>query len=263
MKAINKFLLFTSIFIIFCGLMYQAESSDISKEMSMTDTTFTTGNKRNMITLTDENASEENTQSMTNEENEQVPGTQFQSGSEAPALEFIQYRLNAVKNITGKEMVVTTSSGSKDIPPGGEDSVLIGGEESVSVSLNGTEDKYQVKQNQKPKMVLQALYNLSSDEIHLKRLQAITGYRIIIKDDYADQLEIKITGPVKYDIAERTDSGIVINVKLNAFSTERAFDNYANRIDKERYSAGFNVTVKDKYAPHKLSQMGVFYFTEW
>jgi hypothetical protein len=263
MKTINKSSLFSAILLIIYGLLYQNGSSEISGIMSVTDTTFSSSNKRNMITLTDENAGDENTQTITYEENESSPGTQFPSGSESPTLEFVQYRLNTVKNITGKEMVVTTSSGSKDIPPGSEDSVLIGGEESVSVSLNGTEGTYQVKQNQKPKMVLQALYNLSSDEIHLKRLQEITGYRVIIKDDYADQLEIKITGPVKYDIAERTDSGIVINVKLNAFSTERAFDNYANRVEKERYSAGFNVTVKDKYAPHKVSQMGVFYFTEW
>jgi hypothetical protein len=220
-------------------------------------------NKSNVITLFDDNTNNVNTQTIADEENVFGTGLPVQSGSESPALEFVQYRQNQVKNITDGEMVVTTSDGSKSIPPGAQDSVLINGDESVSVSLNGNGYQYKVMQNQKPKVVLQALYNMSADEIHLRRLQAITGYRIIIKDDHADQLELKITGPVIYEITKRTDIEIIINVKLQAFLTRRAFENYANSVDKDRYSTGFNVTVKDKYAPHKFSQMGMFYFTDW
>jgi hypothetical protein len=229
----------------------------------MADTTFSLNNKQNVITLTDDNENNENTPTVTVEENSFSTGNTVQSGSESPALEFVQYSQNQVKNITDSEMVITTSEGSKSIPPGVQDSVLINGDESVSVLLDGNKYNYQVRQNLKPKLILQSLYNMSADRIHLTRLQSMIGYRVIIKDDYADQLEIKITGPVKYEIVKQTGNEIIINVKLNAFPTERAFKNYANSVDKDRYSTGFNVVVKDKYAPHKISRMGMFYFTDW
>jgi len=263
MKTLIKNALFLFILIILCTLTYQADSSDMTGITGAADTTFSTKDKQNVITLTDDNVSDQNTQTVTEEEIEFSTGNPVQSGSESPALEFVQYRQNQVKNITDGEMVITTLEGIKSIPPGVQDSVLINSDESISVLLDGNKYNYQVRQNLKPKIILQALYSMSADEIHLTRLQSMTGYRVIIKDDYADQLEIKITGPVKYEIAKQTGNEIIINVKLNAFPTERAFENYTNSVNKDRYSAGFNVTVKDKYAPHKISQMGMFYFTDW
>lgn len=263
MKTLIKNALFSFILIILCTLTYQADSSDMTGISGAADTTFSTNDKQNVITLTDENASDKNTPTVLDDGTEFSSGNPVQSGSESPALEFVQYRQNMIKNITDGEMVITTSDGSKSIPPGVQDSVLINSDESISVLLDGNKYNYQVRQNLKPKIILQALYSMSADEIHLTRLQSMTGYRVIIKDDYADQLEIKITGPVKYEIAKLTGNEIIINVKLNAFPTERAFENYTNSVNKDRYSAGFNVTVKDKYAPHKISQMGMFYFTDW
>ena len=100
-------------------------------------------------------------------------------------------------------------------------------------------------------------------EVHLEKLQKVTSYRVTINDDYASQLELNISGPVKYRIAKRTEDEIVIDITLDAYKTYSSFESYADRMNTDDYQTYFRIDVKDMYAPHHIYGQGYFRFTEW
>jgi hypothetical protein len=184
-------------------------------------------------------------------------GVQFPSN-------FIQYHANMIRNGNSVPLVVKTSSGSNTIPPYSTKSITFMGDNTVLLTAGNESKTYPVKENQKPRLTLQSLVPQSGDEISLRQIQTTTGYRVTINDDYADQLDYKITGPVVFKEVQRTSNQIVIDVRLNFLGSKASFDTYQdNHPNRDIYTATFNVTVRDKIAPQTVSQLGIFRFTDW
>jgi competence protein ComGC len=161
-------------------------------------------------------------------------------------------------------MEVKTSSGTFTIPPNSTKAITLSGDNTVVLVAGNQSKTYSVKENQKPKLSLQVLVPQSGDEISLRQIQSTIGYRITITDDYSNQLDYKITGPVTFKEVQRNENQIVIDVRLNYLGSKAAFDQYVdNHPGQNVYTATFSVNVKDKIAPHTVSQIGIFRFTDW
>ena len=174
-------------------------------------------------------------------------------------LDLVQYRDNPIPNIGNAPITIKGIT----IAPHTTKSIPIGGENSVLFTSGNISKTFPTRENQKPKLSLQSMVPLSGDEIHLSKIQSVVGYRVTISDDFAGQLDVKITGSVTYKIMKQTDKEIIIDVTLNAFPSKSSFDNFTDIHSQDRYSSTFNVTVKDRIAPHSMAQVGIFYYTEW
>ena len=221
------------------------------KSKTSCDTTFSP-NKPNVLII--EGVSQEN---------EKPSDNKIAGGNQPLMLNLYQFSKNVITNTGVLDMEISTANDTKTIKAGTTDSIVIMDDKSIKLNYGGDISNILTKENQKPKVTIVPLYDLTSSKIHLSKLQKSVSYRVIITDDFTHQLDFKITGPVKYELTKFTENEIILDVHLDAFPSQMAFESYSNAFDKEKYSMGFNVIVKDKIAPHQVKKMGVYYFTEW
>jgi hypothetical protein len=178
---------------------------------------------------------------------------------------FIQYKENTINNPNSVDLTVKTSQGTFTIPPRSAKAVLLGGDNTIMMTAGGKSSTFPVKENQRPRVDVQSINSgIGQEDVSIHKLESTVGYRVTITDDYADQLEYKITGPVTYKQVQRTPNQIVIDVTLNFLKSKGSFDNYQDaHPNLDRYTVTFGVNVKDKYAPHNENKIGVFNFTDW
>jgi hypothetical protein len=178
---------------------------------------------------------------------------------------FVQYKENTINNPNSVEMVVKTSNGSFSIPPRSAKAILLGGDNTIVLSAGGQSSTFPVKENQRPKIEVQSINSgIGQEDVSIHKLESTVGYRVTITDDYTNQLEYKITGPVTYREVQRNSNQIVIDVTLNFLRSKASFDNYVDaHPDLDKYTVTFAVNVKDKYAPHNENKIGIFNFTDW
>jgi hypothetical protein len=178
---------------------------------------------------------------------------------------FIQYKENPITNPNSVDMTVNTSKGSFTIPARSTKDVLLGGDEHIVLTAGGKSSTFPVKENQKPTITVQSINSgIGQEDVSIHKLESTVGYRVTINDDYANQLDYKITGPVTYKQVERNANQIVLDVTLNFIKSKGSFDNYVDaHPNLDKYTVTFGVNVKDKYAPHNESKIGVFNFTDW
>ena len=165
-----------------------------------------------------------------------------------------QYTQNTLNNPydTPLEIVGITS-----IPPKSTKSFETGGQSSVTIKVGNSTKTVELKPNEKPKISMQRLTNMGPD-VSVKTLQSVTGFRVVITDDFPGQLDVKFSGPV--DV--KTLSNGTYDVTLRAFGSKNAFDNFAEGKDSP-YSIGFTVTVTDKIAKQTVTGQNSFQFGDW
>jgi hypothetical protein len=164
-----------------------------------------------------------------------------------------QYHINSVNNQGDNPINVA----GVNIPPHSTGKVQIGGETTVVITAGSVNKTVSTLPNQKPKISFQRVATMDGDA-RVTQLQHSVGYRVTVQDDFPDQLDIKVSGPVT--IKEVAPG--VIDVTMNAFSSKAAFDNFTDG-KTSPYTIGFNVVVKDKIAPHSVTGQQSFYFGEW
>lgn len=170
---------------------------------------------------------------------------------------FVQYRQNTVTNGNAFEMIVQTESGNITIPPKSSKSVLINGDNAVTLKVENITKTYSVKENKKPQISFQRLTEMN-DDAKVTVLQRNVCYRVSVVDDYFEQLDVKFSGSV---IVKDKGKGIY-DVTMNAFANRLSFDNYIDSRTSP-YSIGFTVSVSDKIAPHRITGQQSFVFGEW
>jgi len=175
------------------------------------------------------------------------------------SIEIYKYHNNIIQNNGSGEININ----GKSIEAGKIDSVLINNEEIVSITTSKESFMIQTRENTPHNITLQKIISMSGEDIKLSAIQKVTGFRITITDDFADQLDYQILGPVTYKIAKRTNDKIVIDISLNAYRSEEEFNTYAQKDAFDKYTSVFNITVKDNIAPYTFTDKGTFTYTEW
>ena len=192
-----------------------------------------------------------------NIDKEPVIGVEFPSN-------FIQYHENSIRNANDIPLVVKTSAGSYTIPAKSTKAITLGGDNTVTLSAGNESKTYTVKENQKPKINLLVLVPQLGNDISLREIESQTGYRVTITDDYINQLDYKISGPVTFKEVSRKENEIIIDVNLNFLGSSGAYDKYEeSRPNEEVHTVSFSINVKDRIAPQTANQIGVFKFTKW
>jgi hypothetical protein len=168
-------------------------------------------------------------------------------------MQLIQYHDNIIQNKNGYPITVKGIT----IPANSTKTVRIDGDAAVVISSSQSSTTVSTSQNKRPEISFQKLTDMGANA-SAKQLQRITGYRVKIQDDYPEQLEVKITGPVSVKKVDNT----TYDVTLNAFSNESAFNSFAENRTAP-YQVGFSVIAADKIAPHNLNRQQAFVFGEW
>lgn len=170
---------------------------------------------------------------------------------------FVQFRQNSINNPNNTEMNVITSSGTTVISPKSTKSVTILGDNTITLSSGGKTETFNVKENKKPQVSFQRITTMN-DETKVTTLQRNVGFRVTIQDDYPDQLEVKISGPVTFkQVSDNT-----FDITMNAFGSISVFDNYIAEKNSP-YTVGFTVSITDKISGHKITGQQSFIFGEW
>lgn len=161
------------------------------------------------------------------------------------------------ENIVNNKGDVSISIAGITIPAHSSKLVLLQGQTSVVISSGSMTKTVVVMDNKKPQISFQRVSSMGGDT-KVTNLQRNVGFRVVINDDFPEQLEVKFGGAVTV----KQVSSNTYDVTLNAFSSKSAFDNYTEGKDSP-YNIGFTVTVKDKYAPHSVTGQNNFSFGEW
>jgi len=176
--------------------------------------------------------------------------------------DLVMFRPVKLTNISNEPFIIKTPTETIEIASNSTQEVIL--KENLVDMISGNQQKpMMLIENTIPTINIQRLIPIDGEELHLGMLQRITGYRVTIEDDYAEQLDFRINGPVKFRIAKRTGNIIVIDVTLEVYITRAEFERTTENLNRDDYTSYFNINVKDLYAPHKLDGQGIFRYTEW
>ena len=173
-----------------------------------------------------------------------------------------QYTNNTITNRGNQTLEIVGSDGSRltTIPPGSSKTFLVKGQSSITYKKGNQSKTVKTIKNSKPSITLQRLAP-SGEDISIRRIQSTTGYRITITDDVLSQLSIDFSGPISVK-DKSTSSKLVYDVSLQFLGSKVAYERYTDSRD-EPYTVGFNVTISDRIAGHKVTRKGIFVFGEW
>lgn len=170
-------------------------------------------------------------------------------------IEFVQYHVNQLNNPYDTPLEVV---GVTTIPPKSSKSFELGGQGTVTVKVGNTSKTITVKENQKPKIGMQRMASMGEDT-RVSQLQSTTCYRVVISDDFPEQLDVKFSGA---GISVKNAGSNTYDVTLNHFGSKSSFDAWSEGKDAP-YSLSFTVTVTDRISGHKVNGLGLFQFGEW
>jgi hypothetical protein len=165
-----------------------------------------------------------------------------------------QYTQNTLNNPydTPLEIVGVTT-----IPPKSTKTFETGGQGSVTIKVGNATKTVELKPNEKPKISISRVTNMG-EGVSVRTLQSVTGFRVVISDDFPGQLDVKFNGPIEVKNAGQN----TYDITMKAFGSQSAFDNFSSGKDSP-YSVGFTVTVKDKIAGHTVTGQQSFIFGDW
>lgn len=177
-------------------------------------------------------------------------------------VDLVSYKPYKITNTSNEPFVIKTPTETIEIASNSTENVIFTSD-AVDMFSGNTYQTSMVSTNKLPELYTQTFVSNAGEEIHLGKLQATTGYRFTIKDDFTDQLDITVTGPVTYKIAKKTLNEIVVDITLAAYQNRGEFERFTENSNSEFFMSYFTITVKDLYAPHKVSDNGLFKYTEW
>ncbi|MBS1494280.1 MAG: hypothetical protein JST55_12255 [Bacteroidetes bacterium] len=165
-----------------------------------------------------------------------------------------QYTENSLNNPYDTPLEIV---GITTIPAKSTKSFTTGGQSSVTIKVGSSSKTVELKPNEKPKISISRVTNMGED-VSIRTLQSVTGFRVVISDDFPGQLDVKFSGPVEVKNAGQN----TYDITMKAFGSKSAFDNFSSGKDSP-YSVGFTVTVKDKIAGHTVTGQQSFIFGDW
>ncbi|MEI7484380.1 MAG: hypothetical protein WCK13_06680 [Ignavibacteriota bacterium] len=171
----------------------------------------------------------------------------------------VQFRVNQVSVNRNSEPLYIYGDGKllTTVQPNQGGSFILKGESTVVYKCGNAEKQTGTKENVTQTLNFQA-FNAGGSEKSLREIQSTVGWRVVVSDDYYDQIDVKITGPVKWE-----DKGKgTFDVKLMLCGSKDEFERKFGDKDGP-YRANFTVTATDKISGKKISQMKEFVFGEW
>lgn len=168
-------------------------------------------------------------------------------------LDLYQFHQNNVPNQGNSPITIAGVT----IQPHSTGKVTLGGESVVTITSGSISKTVNVKENKKPQISFQRLTSMGEDA-KVSNLQRNLGFRVVISDDFPEQLDVKFNGSVS---VVNKGSG-VYDVTMNAFGSRSAFENYIEN-KQAPYSLGFTLSVSDRLAGHKMTGQQTFTFGEW
>ncbi len=169
-----------------------------------------------------------------------------------------QYTVNSIKNSNAEPLqIYADNSLIQTIPANSSGSYQLKNQSIVKYVCGGTSKQVETLPNQIQKISFQSFSAGSADK-KLRELQSVIGWRITVEDDFVDQIDIKVTGPVK---AKQVGKGI-IDVQLQVCGSKDQFDKMFGDRDAP-YTVTFNVVATDKISGKVVSRQGSFIFGEW
>jgi len=166
-----------------------------------------------------------------------------------------QYHDNSVTNRSDISITVNGVT----ISPHATGTVRCGGDASVMVSAtNGASRNVPVRENKPPQIQVQQMAQMGP-EAKISALQSTVGFRVTIVDDFPDQVDVTISGPVtKKEVGSK-----VYDVYLNYIHSKDEFDRFTSTRGDAPYQVAFTINVSDRIAPHKVSKSVQFVFGDW
>lgn len=171
----------------------------------------------------------------------------------------VQNRVNQVSVNRNSEPLYIYGDGKllTTVAPNSSGSFLLKNESTVTYKCGNAEKSVGTKENETQSLSFQS-FSAGHPEAKLREIQSIVGWRVTIKDDYIDQIEVKIKGPVKI---EEKGKG-VYDIKLSVCTSKEQFDRMYGTKDSP-YKVSFEVSATDKISGKKISQTREFTFGEW
>lgn len=169
-----------------------------------------------------------------------------------------QYTVNSIRN--NNDLPLTINADGKNIitiPPKSSAQYQLGGEKEVVYVCGNSRKSVTTKENRVQKITFQVV-NAGSAEKSLRVLQSTVGWRIIIDDDFVNQIDVSIKGPVKVE----TKGNGVYDVMLKVCASKDQFERIYGDKDAP-YTVSFDVTATDRISGKKVSQQRSFMFGEW
>lgn len=170
-------------------------------------------------------------------------------------IQLVQYRENVINNASGEDLILVLDDATEIVvKANSKRTVTLGGQKKVTFKRGGQSVTCVTKTNEQP------IINFTrvNGSKKLTELQRTVGYRVTIQDDFIDQLDIKIAGSIR---VAQVGNG-VYDITLSAFSSEAAFDRYAD-MSEEPYKTLFTVSVTDKVSHQSITRVGIFEYEEW
>lgn len=182
-----------------------------------------------------------------NDEEEPIPVIQ--------KVKLVQFRENTLRNLNNVDMSLKFDDGTTLIvPPKSSKTFVIKGQNSVTITAGNQTEVISIDKNDNPKINFKKIAGTKK----VSELQRIIGFRVEILDDYPDQLEVSISGSVKYvQVAP-----MIYDVTLNYFTSRSSFEKFTENRDSP-YRINFSVTVTDKVSGKPITQIGTFEFEDW
>ncbi|MBS1515298.1 MAG: hypothetical protein JSS63_09715 [Bacteroidetes bacterium] len=165
-----------------------------------------------------------------------------------------QYTQNTLSNPYDTPLEIV---GITTIPAKSTKTFETGGQGSVTIKVGSSSKTVELRPNDKPKVSISRVTNMG-ENVSVRTLQSVTGFRVVISDDFPGQLDVKFNGPIEVKNAGQN----TYDITLKAFGSKSAFDNFSSGKDSP-YSIGFTVTVKDKIAGHTVTGQQSFIFGDW
>jgi len=166
----------------------------------------------------------------------------------------VQYTQNTLSNPYDVPLEIV---GITTIPAKSTKSFETGGQSSVTIRVGNSTKTVELRPNEKPKLNFARMTNMG-ENVSVRTLQSVTGYRLTISDDFPGQLDVKFSGPVEVKNAGNN----TYDITMKAFGSQSAFDNFASGKDSP-YSVGFTVSIKDKISGHSVTGQQSFTFGDW
>lgn len=168
-----------------------------------------------------------------------------------------QYRANTVGN-RGNLPLEIYADGSlvATVPPNGSQTFTLMGQSSVTFKSGGQSSTASTIPNKLQVVTIQTLAP-SGENASIRQIQQVTAFRVVLEDDFSDQLEVSFKGPVTVN-----QNGNAYDVKVNLINSKEQFDRFTDGKDSP-YKASFTVTVTDKLSKKTVSRMGTVSFGEW
>ena len=169
-----------------------------------------------------------------------------------------QFTNNTIKNSNSEPLqIYADNSLIQTIPANSSGAYQLKGEKSVRYVCGNSKRDVESLPNQTQKFNFQS-FSAGNSEASLRSLQSVVGWRVTIEDDFIDQIDVKITGSVKYKQVGKGVYDIQLALCNSKDQFEKMFDN-----KESPYSVSFNVVTSDKISGKVVSQQRAFTFGGW